>query len=361
MPPPTETRRCTRCILPDTWPGLGFDSEGVCDHCRGFEKRWGPWLRSPEVRQRSRAVLDRATRNGRARKRGHFDALVPVSGGKDSLEVLRIARQELGLECLAYTYDNGLMNPQALQNIRLVTEALDVPHVLDTRPEQPLLLKHFLQKTGLPCGACFIPMLLGAHRTARREGIRLVLMGLSRRNAPLMPVGKNPWHFRNVVEDGLGLPAIRGIWGDHPVFDFAADTLRGRLEVLCLPDHYDWDEEAIGMRLEERFGVHLGAEHSDCLASETVNWLWFRRYGFSIPTVKLSQKIRLGRISREEALDLLPRLESPDPPESLPVVARAAGLTPEELQACAGRDEGKYYSGVWNRLADLHRRIFLSR
>lgn len=28
-------RRCTRCILPETYPGISFDDEGVCNYCRG--------------------------------------------------------------------------------------------------------------------------------------------------------------------------------------------------------------------------------------------------------------------------------------------------------------------------------------
>jgi len=171
----SEVRRCSRCILPETWPGIRFDKEGVCQQCRQFERRWGPWLRDPAVRGRAFETFLRAVETGRRLRRGRYDALVPVSGGKDSLEVLRIAREELHLECLAYTYDNGLMTPGALENIRRVTETLRVPHLLDHRPEQRDLLRHFLRKTGLPCGACFVPVIFGVHQTLRREGIRLIL------------------------------------------------------------------------------------------------------------------------------------------------------------------------------------------
>jgi len=27
-------RLCTRCILPETLPGIHFDEEGVCQYCR---------------------------------------------------------------------------------------------------------------------------------------------------------------------------------------------------------------------------------------------------------------------------------------------------------------------------------------
>ena len=25
---------CTRCVLPETFPGIKFDEHGVCNHCR---------------------------------------------------------------------------------------------------------------------------------------------------------------------------------------------------------------------------------------------------------------------------------------------------------------------------------------
>lgn len=354
-------RRCSRCILPETWPGLRFDEEGVCQQCRHFERRWGPWLRDPEVRARARRTFDRAVERGRRYRRGRYDALVPISGGKDSLEVLRIAREELHLECLAYTYDNGLMTPGALENIRRVTEALGVPHVFDRRPEQKELLRHFLRKTGLPCGACFIPVVFGVHRMARREGIRLVLWGLARRNESTMPVGKDPWNFRDVVEDGLGLAAIRGIWGSHPVLDYGLDRLRGRLEVVCVPDFFEWDDDAIRRRLGERFGATFDGDHSDCLGARTMEWVWYRRYGFGAPTAVLSQRIRANRITREEALERLARLEPPELPPSIHAVAEAAGVSVEEILAGADRDQEPYNRSLMHWVAEIHRNWILGR
>ncbi|MBP7125808.1 hypothetical protein KBD49_05515 [Myxococcota bacterium] len=354
-------RRCSRCILPETWPGIRFDREGVCQQCRHFERRWGPWLADPEVRARARKAFDRAVERGRRLRRGRYDALVPVSGGKDSLEVLRIAREELHLDCLAYTYDNGLMTPGALENIRRVTGALGVPHVFDHRPEQRDLLRHFLRKTELPCGACFIPVVFGVHRMARREGIRLVLWGLARRNESTMPVGKDPWNFRNVVEDGMDLSAIRGIWGDHPVLDYAVDRARGRLDVVCVPDFFQWDDDGIRRNLGLRFGATFDGNHSDCLGARTMEWVWYRRYGFGAPTAMLSQQVRAGRITREEALEQLSRQEPPEFPVSIREVAEAAGMSVDEILAGVDRDQDRCNRGLMHRIAEIHRNWILGR
>jgi hypothetical protein len=42
-------KRCTRCILPETFPGIEFDDEGVCQYCRHMPP--------PERRVQQRAAL----------------------------------------------------------------------------------------------------------------------------------------------------------------------------------------------------------------------------------------------------------------------------------------------------------------
>ena len=29
-------KRCTRCILPETFPGIRFDEKGVCNYCTSY-------------------------------------------------------------------------------------------------------------------------------------------------------------------------------------------------------------------------------------------------------------------------------------------------------------------------------------
>ncbi len=355
-----DERRCTRCVLPARFPGLRFDAEGVCDHCRAFERRWGRWLVEPSAQARSRRRVMRqiASHRGRGRR---WDALVPLSGGKDSLWTLRFVRVEMGLRVLAYTYDNGLMNPKALAHIRAAQAAWGFEHQVFRYDDQIALMRHFLAKTGSVCGACALPMLLVARRLARDEGIPLVVFGVSRRTDPFLPDGVNPWFFRNVVEDGFGSDRARPVFGEHPVRDFAQDTVLRRLDVVSLPDHLPWDEVKIAARLGEELGIDVVREHADCLAHEVVEWLALRRYGFGLPTIKLSALVRNGRLSREEALARLSREERDELPESTGRFTEALGIDLDEVRAAGGRRPDAYYHGLGNRLAIWHRRRFLAR
>ncbi len=35
--------RCNRCLLPASIEGIAFDSEGICTHCRDYERNFADW------------------------------------------------------------------------------------------------------------------------------------------------------------------------------------------------------------------------------------------------------------------------------------------------------------------------------
>ena len=86
---------CTRCLLPDTKPYIVFDRDGVCAACRAHERKNRAELGIDwAARQRE---FDALIEGVRARKAPLYDALVPVSGGKDSIsQVHRL----LGAACV---------------------------------------------------------------------------------------------------------------------------------------------------------------------------------------------------------------------------------------------------------------------
>jgi len=32
-------KRCAKCILPDNYPGITFNEEGICNHCFTYKKK----------------------------------------------------------------------------------------------------------------------------------------------------------------------------------------------------------------------------------------------------------------------------------------------------------------------------------
>lgn len=105
---------CTYCLLPETKPDLKFDTNGKCSACTAFSNRkeidWD--LRKFE--------FDEIVKKFKSRKKGPWDCIVPVSGGKDSTaQVLKIL--ELGLNPLAVnsrTCDLSNLGRENLENLQ---------------------------------------------------------------------------------------------------------------------------------------------------------------------------------------------------------------------------------------------------
>src|SRR6202034_4870866 len=124
MPTEIQARICRRCVLPDTFPGAVFDSEGVCNFC----------VESPTLSElkenvdRLRATMEEALASNRGT--GEYDCIVAYSGGKDSSYTLKWLVEHYELKCLAVTIDNGFMSEQARVNAQAVTANLGVDYLM---------------------------------------------------------------------------------------------------------------------------------------------------------------------------------------------------------------------------------------
>ena len=114
-----ELRRCTRCVLPATYPFISFDSAGVCNYCRKYKKQ--EFL--------GRDALERVLEKHRS-KNGAPDCLIGYSGGRDSSYALHLFKTEFGMHPIAYTYDWGLVTDHARRNQARVAGKLGVEHII---------------------------------------------------------------------------------------------------------------------------------------------------------------------------------------------------------------------------------------
>ena len=69
--------RCSKCILPEVYPNITFDNEGVCNYCKELQKI--EYLGSLKLKEDLVKLK---------KDEGKYDCLVPVIGGKDSTYVL---------------------------------------------------------------------------------------------------------------------------------------------------------------------------------------------------------------------------------------------------------------------------------
>ena len=122
-------RYCTRCVMPDTRPGIRFDEEGVCQACRAFEqKKQTDWAAR---RRELEALCDR--HRGKYGENA-FDCVIAVSGGKDSHYQVHVLKEQMGMNPLLVSVeDNFTMTEAGKHNIRNISETFGC-HLISLKP-----------------------------------------------------------------------------------------------------------------------------------------------------------------------------------------------------------------------------------
>lgn len=327
-------RICTHCVLPDSFPGISFDKEGVCSVCRRYEQQWGGWKsRLPE---RGR-VLEKICKDARS-KHKEFDALVPLSGGKDSTYVLYVAVKKLGLHCLAYTMNHGYLSEHARDNVDRACRKLGVEHIyyrLDLNLTNRLFAL-FMRKTGSFCSVCTRAIGMATSRVADMYRVPLIMTGTSlRTELPLSPetdmaIAADSIHYiRNVLHgEPIAAECKRLVYGGsiRRKIGTLFFVLSGRKSLkfyawLNLPDYIDWDYDSMRRTVREELGWQeppKGPEHMDCVIAPVAKYLHNRRFpGLEQRRLTLAGLVMARQISREEALRRLDEESEEQCPESV--------------------------------------------
>ena len=331
-------KRCTRCILPETFPGIQFDERGVCQYCR----------RAPEPERRAAQKAHLRTRFEelvrQVRDQVGYHCLVSWSGGKDSTYTLWLLKEKYDLRVLAFTFDNGFVSPGAFKNMRVVAENLGVDHLI-VKPRFDLLRQAFLASTqpGMyppralerASGICNTCMALAKGmglRIALEKDIPILAYGWSPGQIPLASAifRTNSRMLKAMMEAAIA-PLEKAV-GDQvaPYFPARHHLEEDRecpynVSPLAFLDY----DEAVAV---DRIGV-LGWERprdtdpnsTNCLLNSFANAVHLEHMGYHPYVMELAGLVREGYVKREEALA---RLEVTAVPEVVAAVEAKLGLPP---------------------------------
>ncbi|MGI9545497.1 MAG: amino acid adenylation domain-containing protein, partial [Cyclobacteriaceae bacterium] len=170
-----EVINCIKCGLPSNYPSVDFDENDVCQLCRSFENYKQKAQQYFRNRKELKSIFDRA----QARKKGPYDCLSLLSGGKDSTYALA-QLVEMGFNVLAFTLDNGYISEQAKGNIRRVVKELGVDHVFGETEAMNAIFVDSLQRHCNVCNGCFKTIYTLSTKLAVDKGIPIIVTGLSR-------------------------------------------------------------------------------------------------------------------------------------------------------------------------------------
>jgi glucosamine--fructose-6-phosphate aminotransferase (isomerizing) len=318
-------KRCTRCVTPNTYPGISFDSKGVCNYCLAFGAD------TPRGEDELHSIIRQYQGQGE-----RFDCLVALSGGRDSSYALYYVTQVLGLRTLAFTIDNGFMPQETRQNIQNAVSILGVDHVIakhnslrrNIRPALSAWL-HRPSPAMIPilCTGCRMALYRGFLRTARQYKIPLLISGQgepetsfatkffsgstsAKPRAATLVLGmgreleKNPRYLMNPTFPYDMFMEYLYAFSPIPIMQ---KLICPEMRHVRLFEFIPWDEKeimtVIQNKLEWRnYAYSRSPWRSDCKINLLRNHLYIETLGFTKNEELVSNLIRLGKISRDEGL-----------------------------------------------------------
>lgn len=324
---------CTRCVMPDTKPDLHLDEEGVCNACRSYERRvevdWE--ARSCELLE----VLERYRR----RDGSSWDCIVPVSGGKDSTyQVVRMLQLGLNPLCVtSSTCDLSALGRRNIENLK----RLGVDHV-EMSPNP--LVRAKLNRIGLTqVGDISWPEHVGIFtipvRAAVQFSVPLIVWGENSQNeygGPAAAAEGNTLNRRWLEEFGglLGLRVsdligLEGLEQKHLIpYSYPSDEELARVGVtgLFLGHYLPWDglsnaliAQSNGFATYDKVveGSMVSYENLDNHQTGIHDYFKFLKFGFGRATDLACLHIRRERLTRQDGLDAVRRLDGKFPWEYL--------------------------------------------
>ena len=67
---------CIECVLPESFPGISFDKDGLCNHCHKYQKS-GP---NDKIRQKYLGKFEQILENIKRQKNLNYDVILAYSG-----------------------------------------------------------------------------------------------------------------------------------------------------------------------------------------------------------------------------------------------------------------------------------------
>jgi hypothetical protein len=322
--------RCSKCILPDSIPGISFDETNECNYCReNFPSYY------PKGAENLAALLHANKTNDSA-----ADCLVGLSGGKDSTYALIALQEEFKMRVEAFTYVHEGTTGFSLENARNTCKRFNIKHHIVSLGNQQHLktftgfFKAWLKSpsattAGMTCVACKHLHILGMN-IAKERNIPMVVWSTSPLEySPFLALKyageKNNQYKREGNSKGVILLVkalvkttefpgtffshfnlcLKGCLAAFPTSSYLKNRYP-EITPVFFYEYIDWNADVILNYIKENAGWKIPGEkedwHSDCLFNFFKEYMFLSMLGVSYTDAFLSNQIRHGLLSRDEAM-----------------------------------------------------------
>lgn len=330
----SDLRRCKKCLLPETFPFIEFDKDGICNYCHTYDPI--NFMGEDKLRE-----LVQPFRRGD----GKPDVLVPISGGRDSCYGMHYIKNVLDLNPVAYTYDWGLVTDLARRNISRMCGKLGIEHILisaDIKTKRKNVRKNvqaWLHKPELGTVPLFMAgdkqFFYYSNMLKNQMGIDLVLYSMNPLERTDFKVGfcginevgrKQEKHYALAMQDRLHMMAYYGwhfVSNPRYINRSLLDSFGAFLSYYMIPKDYNilyeylrWDEDEINNVLINEYNWETAPDTESTWrigdgTASFYNYIYYTIAGFSENDTFRSNQIREGMIDRDEAIKLVQRDNQP--------------------------------------------------
>jgi N-acetyl sugar amidotransferase len=357
---------CKKCLVPNSRPGVIIDEDGISNVWKTGtdEKNNIDW----EEREKSfRTIISFAKENSKG-----YDCLVPVSGGKDSTWQI-IKCLEYGLNPLAVTWKTPARSAIGQQNLDNLVK-LGVDHIdYQINPE---VEKKFMYRSLVKYGTTALPM----HMALFNIPLKIAVMF----NIPLVIWGENSAFEYGTADEELKGFKLNAKWlkqygvthGTNAQ-DWIADDLTEKeltpyfgptdeeldeagVRAVFLGHYFRWDTEtslkaalAHGFKVREegpKTGYYNYADIDDDFISIHHFIKWYK-FGFTRLFDNLSIEIRNGRLTYEQALEIIKKTGIQEPVEDIEKLCSFLSISTSEfyriIETFRNTDIWKKEDGKW--------------
>jgi asparagine synthetase B (glutamine-hydrolysing) len=333
----SQLKRCSKCLLPETFPFIEFDLKGECNYCGSYQKLEFSGMDA------LREEVKKYKKND-----GKPDCIVTLSGGRDSCYGLHVMKEELGMNPIAYTYDWGMVTDLARRNQARMCGKLGVEHILISAniTQKRLNIKKnvmaWLKKPNLGT----IPLFMAGDKQYFYWANYLQ----KRYNTPMVVLCENMLETTNFKS---GFCGIKPKFGTEHTFSLSGkdkvkmlafygkeyitnpkylnssmrDTIHAFFSYYFLPKNYlnmfdylEWDEKTVENTLFDGYNWEISNDTTTTWrigdgTAAFYNYIYYNVAGFSEFDTFRSNQIREGTLTREKAMELAaienkPRIES---------------------------------------------------
>ena len=293
-----EYMECQRCLNNDKIKGIVFKN-GICSVCNEYEKI----KEYIEDYNNLGKMWLRKINHYRDKKK--YDALIGISGGKDSSYVLSelIERYKLNVCCV--TFDNGFLSRRAKDNIEKIIKKYNVNHKYILLPERIRNQIYTIseQVYGNQCMGCTFLMYAALKEYAANSDIAMMINGRSQYQiySKIGITKQSP--FKEFEDNVLLNDQLKRY---YPNYYIETDV-----PYLSYFMYHKYDKSIIKRELKERFDWNSEyintdeEEHFDCEAHRDAFKRFYMNNGYSQNLLEVSHMVRTGKLLKEEARTLI--------------------------------------------------------